>query len=191
MKKYVLFAGVNGAGKSTIYRAFPDQFCDTTRINADEILHSFHGDWHSEGDNFKAMRKAVLRLNQAFRNGDSINQETTLASSFKTYKRRIDEAHQLGYQVSLYYVGLASPDIAISRVRQRVAKGGHGVPEELIRRRYKFSLMRLDQLAKYFDEVNIYDNSTAQAILIFSREGSVIGRNEIEGFNWLNGITLI
>ncbi|WP_267202511.1 zeta toxin family protein [Limosilactobacillus kribbianus] len=190
MKQYIIFAGVNGAGKSTIYQTSADLFRNTVRINADEILRAFQGNWRKEGDNFKAMRKAVLKLDQAFQNGDSINQETTLASSFKAYKRRIDEAHKLGYQVSLYYVGLANPDIAVSRVQQRVAKGGHGVPEELIRRRYKISLIRLNQLAKYFDEANIYDNSTSHAVLVFSREGSRVITDNTEGFNWLNGITL-
>lgn len=48
-KYYTVYAGVNGAGKSTLYR-MQDEINDEKRVNSDEILRSFGGDWRNEHD---------------------------------------------------------------------------------------------------------------------------------------------
>ena len=54
----------------------------------------------------------------------------------------------------------------IARVRQRVALGGHDVPEDIIRRRYYRSLSNVDSVCKKSDEWKIYDNSNNKYELI-------------------------
>ena len=52
----------------------------------------------------------------------------------------ITEALAEGYSVTLLYFWLNSPDLAVARVKARVAAGGHNIPEETVRRRYRVGL---------------------------------------------------
>lgn len=77
MKEYILFAGVNGAGKSVFSQTMPEKIAGMSRVNIDEIVKSF-GDWRDFNDMKKAASIAVKRINDNFSRGKSFNQETTL-----------------------------------------------------------------------------------------------------------------
>ena len=145
--QYIIIGGVNGAGKSTLYRTNPKIFGATRRLNADEKLRAAGGDWRNPADAARAMRDTVQDLRQALAAGESIHQETTLAGNAKSFQNLIDRAHAQGYEVTLLYVTLNSADTAVDRVAARVAKGGHGVDEADIRRRYDSSHANLQVLA--------------------------------------------
>jgi predicted ABC-type ATPase len=61
--------------------------------------------------------------------------ETTLASRSRAPKVR--KLQELGYEFLLYYFWLPNPEMAVSRVAERVKSGGHHIPEDVIRRRYE------------------------------------------------------
>jgi predicted ABC-type ATPase len=46
----------------------------------------------------------------------------------------------MDYQVTCLFFWLNSEELAISRVKTRVSEGGHHIPEDVIRRRYKSGL---------------------------------------------------
>lgn len=69
-------------------------------------------------------------------------------------------AHALGYRTYLYYVATETVTINISRVRNRVSMGGHDVPEDKIRERYKRSLRLLPEAIQESSRAYIFDNST-------------------------------
>ena len=72
-----------------------------------------------------------------------------------------------GYHVSLFFLRLQSVELAISRVRQRVLAGGHGIPEHTIRRRFTAGLNNFDRLYKpAVSEWALYDNSGISPYLI-------------------------
>ena len=73
--------------------------------------------------------------------------------------RTVLKVKELGYCVSLYYVGLESADLAIERVRYRVTKGGHGIDEQIIRNRYIKSFENLREILPLCDNINLYDNT--------------------------------
>ena len=83
--------------------------------------------------------------------------ETTLSSQQSLKLMR--EAKAAGFKVGLYYSALDSVETDIERVRQRVAKGGHDIPEPDIRRRHKGSFLKLTEALKIADEVVLVDNS--------------------------------
>ena len=155
MKKYVIIGGVNGAGKSTLYQSIPNMH-NMLRLNTDEILREF-GDWRNMADILKAGKIAVGLINEYFSDGVSFNQETTLCG--KTIEKNIQKAKKLGYIVELHYVGVDSVDIAKSRVLDRVSKGGHGIPEKDIEKRYYESLRKLPCILKDCDLAVFYDNT--------------------------------
>ncbi|MBR2950893.1 MAG: zeta toxin family protein [Lachnospiraceae bacterium] len=155
MKRYILIAGVNGAGKSTLYQIL-DSLKDMPRINTDEIVKSF-GDWRNMSDVIAAGKIAVRKIREYFEQGISFNQETTLCGA--SIIRNIKTAQSLGYTIELHYVGVASADIAKERIAYRVSKGGHGIPDADVERRYTESFARLKEVINICDMVVLYDNT--------------------------------
>ena len=178
-KEYLVFGGVNGAGKSTLYATY--KYAPRERVNSDEILKENGGDWRNSTDQAKAMKEAVGRINEYFNKGVSFNQETTLTG--RTIINHIRRAREQGYYVKLCYVGLDSADLALERIAQRVAKGGHGIPEADVRRRYEQSLENLKEIIPICDEVNIYDNTHYFTCVAHYDAGKISFRKECE---WLD-----
>ena len=187
--KYVIIAGINGAGKSTLYRLQPELFNSTERINADEILQKMGGDWRKEIDNFRAMREEVKQLHDALNNCKSIHVETTLAGSGKAQLNLIDEAHKKGFEVTLLYVTVNSAEMAIDRVQERVENGGHGIPQETIKKRYSQSYNNLPVVSFKSDNVFIYDNSK-RFVNVYTRKHNQVEINNLKQYPWINqGVT--
>ena len=71
----------------------------------------------------------------------------------------LHEALASGIEIRLWFVGLSSPELHIARVRSRVARGGHDIPEEKIRERYDRSRINLIELMPRLTELRVFDNS--------------------------------
>ncbi|MDR0974502.1 MAG: zeta toxin family protein, partial [Ruminococcus sp.] len=155
MKEYVIFAGASGAGKSTLYN-LPDTK-NPKRLNIDEILADDGGEPANPNEAYLARRKGMDILETNLQDGVSICQETTLTDSYVLSV--LKTAYSRGYNIKMYYVGLESADIAVSRVLQRVIKGGYGLAEKQVRQKYDESLKNLKEIAKVCDEIYVFDNT--------------------------------
>jgi predicted ABC-type ATPase len=156
LKVYTIFAGVNGAGKSSFYKLLKQDF--GIRINVDEIIKTdFEHDWRNNKVQVQAARIAIKKIKECLQGDNSFNQETTLTG--RTIISHINQAKANGFKVYLYYVGLENVDLSIARVSQRKRKGGHGISEEDLRRRYITSFEMLKLILPLCDRVQIYDNS--------------------------------
>lgn len=94
-------------------------------------------------------RSIAERLDFAF--------ETTLGAS--TIPGLLKKALESGIEVRVWYAGLESPELHIARVRARVKRGGHDIPEAKIRERYDTSRQNLINLLPGLTELRLYDNS--------------------------------
>jgi predicted ABC-type ATPase len=83
--------------------------------------------------------------------------ETTLGGD--TISALLEKAIAAAIEVRVWYVGLASPELHIERVRARVARGGHDIPEAKIRERYTRSLLNLIRLLPDLTELRVFDNT--------------------------------
>ena len=156
MANYVIFAGVNGAGKSTLYNTITPTLDLGVRINTDEIVRNI-GDWRSNEDQVRAGKMALKLRKECVEKNISFNQETTLTG--KNIIKAIREIKEKGYTIHLYYVGVNSPEIAKQRVKNRVRRGGHDIPEDIIEKRYAETLENLKTALPLADYAKIYDNS--------------------------------
>jgi predicted ABC-type ATPase len=84
--------------------------------------------------------------------------------SFRDKIEMLQWAQSRGYRTYLYYVATEDPSINISRVRYRVSKGGHAVPEDKIITRYHRSLDLLIEAVRATHRAYIFDNSTHEHI---------------------------
>jgi predicted ABC-type ATPase len=155
---YVL-AGVNGAGKSSIAgAAFREQGGEY--YNPDEaarrLMAANPGLTQTEA-NSRAWHAGRALLERAIAKRLDFAFETTLGAS--TIPRLLAQAAKQGIEVRVWYAGLASPALHISRVRARVARGGHPIPEQVIRRRFEHSRLNLIQLMPALTALRVYDNS--------------------------------
>lgn len=185
MKSYTIFAGVNGAGKTSIYKSiYYNENKDEKRINTDEMVDRI-GSWKDNNLQIKCAREAVKLIKKYISEGISFNQETTLSG--KSIIKNIKLAKGNGFYVVINYIGVENPEIAKERVRFRVSNGGHGVPDEDIERRYYDSLNNLKHVIEICDEVNIYDNTEMFREIIDFQNGSIIWKdNKIP--IWANSI---
>jgi predicted ABC-type ATPase len=154
MRKYLLLiAGINGAGKTTLREKYN---IDTFVVDIDSLAKLNNADYK------KAVKLGYKSINNYLEIGMSFGQETTLTGHaiINTIKR----AKSLNYRIKLIYVGLDSVDLAIDRVADRVAKGGHDIPLEDIKRRYSKSLKAVVDNIDLFDDITFYDNSTDRHI---------------------------
>lgn len=157
MATYTIFAGVNGAGKTSIYKSvYYEKNKNEKRINTDEMVARI-GSWKDNNLQIKCAREAIKLINYYIKNDISFNQETTLSG--KSIVRNIKKAKEKGFYVIMNYIGVADPNVAKKRVKSRVLKGGHGIPKDTIERRYYESLENFKKLLIVCDEINIYDNT--------------------------------
>ena len=170
MKKYIIIAGVNGVGKSTLYQTI-DSLKGMPRVNVDEIVREI-GDWQNLSDVFAAGKIAVKRIVKYFNEGITFNQETTLCG--QTIIRNILKAKELGYFIEMHYVGVDSVEIAKDRVRHRVQQGGHGIPESDIEKRYEETFERLNFILKECNLVAFYDNTESFRRFAIYKNGKLV-----------------
>lgn len=155
---YVL-AGVNGSGKSSIAGAAfrehganyynPDEAARELRAAQPALsqVDANSAAWHR---GFNLLTDAIeQRLDFAF--------ETTLGAS--SIPRALAQAADQGFEINVWYAGLATPELHLARVRSRVQAGGHDIPEAAIRRRFEHSRMNLITLLPKLAALRVYDNS--------------------------------
>lgn len=152
-----IIAGANGAGKSRLAGEYfarengPYYNPDTrTRELVAAGLDVSEANAQSWWEGYDGLRQAIDR-------GESSTLETTLGG--KSICREVHRAAKAGLDVRVLYIGLATPALHIERVRTRVARGGHDIPEAKIRERYVRSLHNLVGLIGVVSEVYVFDNS--------------------------------
>jgi predicted ABC-type ATPase len=164
-----LFGGANGSGKTTFARAFLPHRAEAVRfLNADEFARGL-SPFAPETVAVKAGRLLLGEVTECVRARQSFALESTLSGH--TYVRLLRSACEAGFSIQLNYLWLPSAELAVRRVRQRVRKGGHSVPEADVRRRYGRSIQHL--LADYLPLADgwwIWDNEQNPPQLLASRE---------------------
>lgn len=154
-----MLAGVNGAGKSSI---------------AGSAIRAAGQDWYNPDDfaqkiqqqcpdrpieeiNSAVWHEGRRRLEAAIADDTHFAFETTLGG--KTITNTLLDAIAAGIEVNIWYCGLTTPELHIERVKARVARGGHDIPEALIRSRYATSMRNLCRLTPGLQQLAVYDNS--------------------------------
>ena len=129
MKIFTIIGGVNGVGKSSFTGVLKEQTTDLGAIiDVDKITADVGGNPLAGG------KAALKKIRECMDRGLSFTQETTL-SGFKT-EATAKEVKELGYQVRLFYVALDTAEESLSRIENRVRRGGHNIPSDDVIRRF-------------------------------------------------------
>lgn len=131
--KLIIIGGANGSGKTTLAR----EFVEVDKIDylgADEIARELNPD-KLEAAAISAARIFTRRLNEYLENKQSVLVESTLSGM--SLQKHLLKAREKGFEITILFVYLDSPELCVERVAARVAKGGHHVPADDIKRRFK------------------------------------------------------
>ena len=165
MPNLYIIAGCNGAGKTTAsFTIFPDILDCKQFVNADNIAYGL-SPFDVESVAIEAGKMMLHRIEELLSLGDDFAIETTLAT--RSYVSLVHRARKLGYKVSLIYIWLNSPKLAIQRVAERVKNGGHNIPTDVVERRYYRGIKNLFELfMPICDFWTIADNTDKKLIQV-------------------------
>ena len=155
-----IISGCNGSGKTTAsYTILPEMLRCREFVNSDEIakgLSPFNANTMTVA--VEACRIMYKRIRELIAVAETFALETTLAS--RSIANLIKDAQMKDYYVTLLFFWLNTPDLAVERVKNRVADGGHDVNEQTVRRRYRAGIINLfDLYIPICDYWMITDNS--------------------------------
>ncbi len=167
ISKIIIIAGPNGAGKTTFAREFlpTDEAC-LQFVNADLIAAGL-SPFAPETAAIQAGRLMLSQIAGHVAHSRSFALETTLSGL--GYARQIPRWQAAGFAVALHFLALPNSEMAIARVAQRVAQGGHDIPEDVIRRRFASGQANLARYCALVDDWDVYDNSGPKPRLIKER----------------------
>lgn len=144
MPNLYIIAGCNGAGKTTASLTILPEILDCREfVNADNIAAGI-SPFNVEGVAIEAGRIMLHRIDELLVEGVDFAIETTLAT--RSYVGLVRRSKAIGYNVSLIYIWLNSPELALQRVAERVMNGGHNIPADVVKRRYYKGISNLFRL---------------------------------------------
>ena len=156
-KTFTIIAGINGAGKTSLYRVLKETNTDLgVRVNIDELALE-QGDWRDPRAQIHAGRTAMAMISEQIEKGNSFHLETTLPGA--AIVRQINAAKANGFTVTLYFVGIDRLSVALERVHLRMANGGHGIADEFIIKRYAQLNANLRLVLPLCDSAILFDNT--------------------------------
>ena len=178
----VMFAGPNGSGKSSVTPFFQSQpGFPQNYINPDEIALTLEGDTMSNA--YQASAIAAQQRLEFISQGQSFAFETVMSHPSKL--AILETAKQAGFETQVVFVSTGSSLQNVDRVRQRVADGGHDVPEQKIVSRYNRSMSLLPRAVEIADKTYIVDNSgSSPQIGAVLSQGQVMEKFETE-IQWI------
>jgi predicted ABC-type ATPase len=153
-----IVAGPNGAGKTTFAREFLPDYADCPNfLNADLIAQGI-SPFAPESAAFRAGRMLVNEVHRFAKRNVDFGFESTLSGRTHIHLLRLLKSQ--GYGVHIFFLWPMSLDVALSRIEERVLRGGHDVPEPVVRRRFERCLANfLTHYRPLADSWILFDNS--------------------------------
>jgi predicted ABC-type ATPase len=174
--KLWIVAGPNGSGKSSLYsNGDIEDFGGSVWIINPDLLSARIEQVEKldlRAANLEAVKRIYSWLEASIAAHQTVGVETVLSTD--KYRQLVLSAKARSFEVRLIYVLLRSAELNIERVKMRVAKGGHDVPENKIIERRQRSLAQLPWFLDQADQAWLYDNSDASPRLMGTKNNGVI-----------------
>lgn len=173
MPSLYIISGCNGAGKTTAsYTMLPEMLECREFVNSDEFAKSL-SPFDPSAASVMASRMMLLKIRYLLDRNVDFAIETTLAT--RSLLGIIQQARDSGYTVTLLYFWLNSPELAVKRVKDRVAAGGHNIPEDVIRRRYRMGLRYFfGTYSEVCDRWVLADSSKMPFVVVAEKTGQLM-----------------
>lgn len=160
-----IIAGPNGAGKTTFAKEFLPKYAQCKNfVNADLIAQGL-APFNSQSVEIKAGRILLTQIHEFAQKCEDFSFETTLSG--KSYLPFLKKLKKKGYFIHLFFLWIPNVELALTRIKKRVANGGHNIPAKDVRRRFQRSINNFFRLYKPLsDSWMFFDNSAIPPHLI-------------------------
>ncbi len=180
IKNVYIIAGPNGSGKTTFAKEFLHIYVHCPNfINTDFVAQGL-SPFSPEREAMQAGRTVLKRVREYASQSKDFGFETTLSG--KTNARLFAQLRAKEYRIFLFFLWVPDAHLSLARIKQRVSKGGHNVPEKDVKRRFQRSLDNFQLI--YKDKVDcwmFFDNSTEKPHLIASSaDGKLVIEDKIK-----------
>jgi predicted ABC-type ATPase len=178
-KNLCIIAGPNGSGKTTFAKRFLPNYADCAHfINADLIAQGL-SPFSPAAAAMKAGRLVLREIQELSNKGANFAFETTLSG--KTYLALLKSIKSKGYQIHLFFLWIPAAGLALERIKDRVASGGHDVPAVDVRRRFRRSIENfLNVYEPLLDSWMLFDNSEETPRLVAEKTGDKLSVKDVE-----------
>lgn len=178
-KNVYIIAGPNGSGKTTFARKFLPLYAHCEYfINADLIAQGLS----PFSPSIAAMKAGRLVLNEIrglSSKGITFAFETTLSG--KTYLALLKLLRSKGYRVHLFFLWIPTAGLALERIKDRVAGGGHDVPSADVRRRFRRSVKNfINVYEPLLDSWMLFNNSGQMPLLVAEKTADNLSVKDVE-----------
>jgi len=170
-KIFLILAGANGVGKTTFSREILDEYEYSKFLNADEIAKEINPKDIS-AVKISAGKQLFCNLQELLLKKENIILETTLSGKFLIDV--IKRAKKSGYKIHIFYTFADSPEICIERIKNRVKKGGHSIPDEDVRRRFYRSIKNFWNIYRHLADIWALYYNMEQSIIVAKFAGHKI-----------------
>ena len=167
MPNCYIIAGCNGSGKSTFASEFLPKYMNCYDFINPDLIAAGLSPFNPEAAAIRAGRYVLDEIENRIHNKKDFTIETTLSG--KTYLRVFKKLKERGFAIHIFYLWIPSIDLSLKRIAERVAMGGHNVPEKDARRRFVRSLPNFLKLyLELCDTARLFDNSAIPPKLVAS-----------------------
>jgi len=172
-KRVYIIAGPNGSGKTTFATKFLPKFARCPNfVNADLIAQGL-SPFSPGAAAIKAGKLVLEQIHQFASKGVDFSFETTLAG--KLYVNLFKSLKAKGYKISLFFLWIPNTGLAVSRIKNRVAQGGHHVPTQDVLRRFDRSISNFFSLYQpVLDSWFLFNNAGEVPVLIAEKKNGKI-----------------
>lgn len=166
-----IIAGPNGSGKTTFAIKFLPEYARCPNfINADLIAHGL-SPFSPGAAAIKAGKLVLEQIHEFAKKRVDFAFETTLSG--KLYVNLFKSLKEKGYKIHIFFLWVPDTDLVVSRIKSRVAQGGHNVPVRDVLRRFNRSISNFFKLYQPLaDSWMLFDNAGINPILIAERRNS-------------------
>jgi predicted ABC-type ATPase len=184
--RLTVIAGANGSGKTTLTRLNPIDFREFPLFDPDVIGKTLQTTLPRTFP-IAAAREVLTSAWEHVRTGKNFAIETTLSG--KNYLQMMLDARARNFEIVLLYIGTENVEINLARIKNRVLRGGHNVPEQDVRRRYQRSFANLPLAIERADRTILFDNSAEQGHRLVAVLGASINQRFPPIPDWATPIT--
>ena len=172
-KNIYIIAGPNGSGKTTFAKTFLPEYAKCERfINADLIAAGL-SPFSPQQAAIKSGKLVLEQIKEYSKNGVDFGFETTMSGV--TYLKYFKMFKEKGYEINIFFLWIPDPKLAIARIKDRVAQGGHNVPVKDIKRRFNRSI---ENFFKHYhllaDKWILFNNAEPKPKIIAKKQNTQI-----------------